>query len=279
MGQFLIPALAVALLVAALQTRRSLRRGIVVAAAGLGAAALVLAPVIARNVATFDAWRLTSQGGGHALHWVMPAALAFANGSPFEETQARMQARLIAAGPRAPNPFEDSDRAMALAREAAHELGPAGLAKAWIAGTLVNLAAPAAFAVPPIQALERPSFYSTPGNGLIAKLATYVRATESRPVLTILAVSVTLLLAVRAVQVVGLLARWRDMGRWPWLVLLAVTVVAILVTGPVTGVKYRLPLEPLLSILAAAGLVRLGPSRRRGGSGRRLATMPPRPRS
>lgn len=278
--QFFPPLLALVLLAGALRRGHRTGRALGLAALGLGACLAVIAPLAVRNLANFGHLALTSQGGGHALHWVMPAALELAEGIPFERGQTIMRERLAAASSvHSANPFVESARAMATARAAAVELGVLELAKAWLAGATVNLAAPSVFAVPPIQRLERPSFYATPGDGLLAKLVNYVTATRSRLVLALLAGSVSATLAVRAVQIVGLVTRRRELADSAWLFLLLVAAYVVVVTGPVTGVKYRLPLEPLLTILTAAGLVRLWPAGRRGVSAGRPATTPPKPRS
>ncbi|MEX2650554.1 MAG: glycosyltransferase family 39 protein [Alphaproteobacteria bacterium] len=280
MMQFFPPLLALVLLAGALRRGQRLGPSLGLAALGLGVCLAVMAPLAARNLASFGHLALTSQGGTHALHWVMPAALEFAEHRPFEDGQELMRGRLEAVSPvHSANPFVESARAMAVARAAAAQLGVVRLAKAWLAGATVNLAAPSVFAVPPIQRLERPSFYATPGDGLMAKLANYVTSTRSSLVLALLAGSVAATLAVRLVQLVGLFARRRELAGAAWLFLLLVAAYVVVVTGPVTGVKYRLPLEPLLTILTAAGLVRLWPAGRRGVSAGRPATTPPTARS
>src|SRR5262249_57095274 len=68
-----------------------------------------------------------------------------------------------------PNPFRRSDIASGLAWQEMARLPPAALAKGWLEGMVVNLAAPALLADPRVRALPKPSFYNTPGASLWQK--------------------------------------------------------------------------------------------------------------
>jgi hypothetical protein len=257
-----------------------------VRAAGLALLALmgslaVTAPYALRNVTAYGHLALTSQGGTHALFWVVPAAREFAEGVPFAITQNDMALSRDRAYPaRSANPFVESYHAMAVARAAMTEMGVVALARAWVSGAVINLAAPSVFAVPPVQRMERPSFYATPGDGLMGKLVAYVRATGNAAVLALLFGGAALTAATRLVQLVGLVAVRRRLAEPSWLFLLIVAAYVLAITGPVTGVKYRLPLEPILTVLMAYGLLALRPPwRARRAAGTRPATTPPTPRS
>lgn len=278
--QFMPPVFALLVLYGVWRGRRRPAEAVVIAAFAFVASLLIPMPHAIRNLADFGHLALTSQGGTHALNWVVPAAREFALGVPFETGQHDMALRRDLAYPiRSDNPFVESGHDMAVARAAMAELGPAGLAHAWLAGAAINLAAPSLFAVPPVQRLERPSFYATPGAGLFDKLAAYARATGNPTVLAVLAVGVLATLAARVVQLRGLIAARRRLLEPGWLFLIVVAGYVLAITGPVTGVKYRLPLEPLLTILLAFGLWSRRPGRARAAAGAPPATTPPTARS
>src|SRR5258708_7656632 len=93
---FFPPLLLLALAIAAWRHRiapaRSAAHLVIAAIATL----LCVAPVLARNVATYGRVALVSQGGIHAIGWVVPAAREFVLGVPFEEGQRQMRAALDA---------------------------------------------------------------------------------------------------------------------------------------------------------------------------------------
>ncbi|MBM3583957.1 MAG: hypothetical protein FJX36_05855 [Alphaproteobacteria bacterium] len=281
MTQFLPPVFALVVFWGAWRAGTRPARAAGLALLALVGSLAVTAPHALRNVMAFGHLALTSQGGTHALFWVVPAAREFAEGVPFEITQKDMALRQDRMFPvRSANPFVESDHAMALARAAMADMGVVALARAWVSGAAINLAAPSVFAVPPVQRLERPSFYATPGDGLVGKLVAYVRATGNATVLSLLCGGVAVTAAARLVQLVGLIAVRRRLTEPSWLFLLVVAGYVLAITGPVTGVKYRLPLEPILSVLMAQGLLALRlPWRTRRAAERPPATTPPTPRS
>jgi hypothetical protein len=232
-----------------------------------------------RNVADHGSFALVSQGGRHSLLWVAPAAREFVLGTPFEEGQAQMAdrfARLLADQHRDAmpgDPFEAADGMEQVASQALWELGIAGLAQAWLAGATINLAAPALVAVPPVAALERPRFYATAGNDALGKVSNFARAAAGSCFFWLMVPAVLWTGLARLLQLLALFRIGRPGGlkAGPSLYLLATAAYFLAITGPVTGVKYRLPLEPLLIILLAESLVWLAERWR----GRRLS--PPRP--
>ena len=275
--QFVPPLLALVVVVAALRagTRPAWALGHGMLA--LVACLAVLTPVAIHNHARYGHLALTSQGGRHALLWVAPAALEYAEGVPFAEGRRRLADRL-SAYPENENPFAASARAQAVARDELRGIGWAGLARAWLAGAAINLGAPSVTAVPAFQRLERPRFYATPGDGPVQK-ALNVLGGAGAGVAMLLVGGVAATAAVRAVQLIGVARLGRRLLSLPWLFLFAVAVYVLLVTGPVTGVKYRLPLEPLLTMLFALGLLGRRQRPAHGEPAACPATTPPTGRS
>jgi 4-amino-4-deoxy-L-arabinose transferase-like glycosyltransferase len=256
---FFPPLLLAALAIAAWRHRIPPARAAAHVALAAVITVLCVAPVLARNVATYGRFALVSQGGAHAIGWVVPAAREYVLGIPFEEGQRQMRAELdaqLAADhlARLPDdPFAASDEMEKAARKALQRLGVTGLAKAWIAGAVINLGAPALVSVPLVAGLERPHFYETPGTSAVDKVWAFGRRAAGSRFFWLMLPALAWVAASRAVELGGLLAIGRGGGLplGPSLYLLAVALYFLAVTGPVTGVKYRLPIEPLLILLLA----------------------------
>ena len=225
--------------------------------------ALLIFPLIQRNVNEFGHYGLVTQGGAHSLYWIVPLAREYADGVPMAETQKEMRDRMgihlkkkgLKELP--VNPFERNALFMPVAKNAILELGAWKIIKAWAVGSAINISAPAIISVPLVSKMERPSFYETAGDTPIAKIINYFTKTSSRlfVVLILLAGFATAL--ARVLQLVGLFRIGRSQGlpSAPCLFLIATAVYFLAVTGPVTGVKYRLPIEPFLVILLAEALL------------------------
>jgi len=258
---FFPPLLLAALAIAAWRHRIPPARAAAHVVGAAVATVLCVSPVLTRNVATYGRFALVSQGGTHAIGWVAPAAREFVLGIPFEEGQRQMRVELdaqVAAErlPRLPDdPFAASDEMEKAASKALRQLGVMGLVKAWFAGAMINLGAPALVSVPPVAGLERPHFYETPGASAVDKVWTFGRRAAGSTFFWLMVPALVWMAASRAVEFAGLFAIGRSSGLplGPSLYLVAVALYFLAVTGPVTGVKYRLPLEPLFVLLLAEG--------------------------
>jgi hypothetical protein len=223
---------------------------------------LCVGPLLVRNADAYGHFGLTSQGGTHSLFWVVPLAREFSRGVPFSRSQEEMRERLdrhlrqhdLDDMPQ--NPFERSRYLMEVAQGALREMSVGELARAWGAGAMINLFAPSLSSVPPVSTMERLRFYETPGRTPLDKVVNFLRGAKHWPYVFLMVGAGALTVAFRLVQGVGgvHLFRHRPDMIGPLLYLSAVFVYILVVTGPVVGVKYRLPLEPLLILLTAAGL-------------------------
>jgi hypothetical protein len=156
------------------------------------------------------------------------------------------------------NPFELAAVKVELAREEMARLPLAAFAKAWLEGMVVNLGAPALLADPRVRALPKPSFYGTPGTSLWERARAYL-LDDPGWYQVLLVAGVVGMLPFLVLEAVGfvMLARMR-----PWVAVFAAGVLAyfLLLNGPVATAKYRLPMEPVLIVLAAIPLARLAES-------------------
>jgi 4-amino-4-deoxy-L-arabinose transferase-like glycosyltransferase len=247
--------LAYLLIVLVLQRRLSARN----AAQLVGAAAIVglcIAPVLARNVIQFGAWSLTPQGGWHLASFVVPLVKEARDGTPWQLGYDEMERRmLLRFGNPDDNPFEESRRYTELGREALAELGLVAVGKAWLRGAAINVAAPGIILSPPLYHLPRTGFYATVGTSFSEKVIKFLLYSDNAAYAWALLLGLLGVGVVRLIQLSGLVAMIiRREISLPVLGLLGGWFVFILLAnGPIASPKYRLPLEPLLTVLTGAG--------------------------
>jgi hypothetical protein len=208
--------------------------------------------VLLRNVIHYQSFNLTSQAGDHLAFWIVPLVTERADGTPYQMTVDRMEARFRHASSGEANPFRRAAIASDLARQEMARLPLTAYAKAWLEGMVVNLAAPALLGDPRVRALPKPSFYNTPGANLWQKARAYILEDPGRYQLLLVLGLITLLPFI-VLEAIGFVMLARMM---PWAAVFAGCVVAyfLVLNGPVATPKYRLPIEPVLIVLAAIPL-------------------------
>lgn len=225
----------------------------------IAAASLVLlvctTPIVLRNGMQLGTWTLTTQTGSYSAFWLVPLVMQAKNGTPWEEgvriVRQRIEGRF---GPDSGDRSEDSRRQSQVASEALRELGVLALAKAWLYGAAVNLGAPAATIFPPVAQLPRTGFFATPGTSMPAKIANFLFHSDNRLYAWLILTGIGGVVIFRLIQIRGMFAVLRRRNMYPATALLASWVVFILlVNGPIASPKYRLPIEPVLVLLTAAG--------------------------
>lgn len=261
MLQFYVPLLAITVVIAAWRAGLKGQAVFGHVAASLLCLLVFVAPLIARNAAAYGHYGLVSQGGTHSLNWVVPLTRELSAGTPFAQTQREMKqklaARLAAEGRSdlSANPFERSRQQLALAREEALAHGFYPLLKAWTLGSAVNLFAPSLHAIPWMERIDRPRFYETRGDSLVTKVWNFLTDPNGRLYLSLMMPAILWTIAIRLVQGAGVFHAVRAPASRPGaLFLLATAAYVLAVTGPILGVKYRLPLEPILICFLAIGL-------------------------
>jgi hypothetical protein len=209
-----------------------------------------------RNVSQFETWAVTSQGGLHLAFWVVPLVKESHDGTPWQQGYNAMQKRVADRFPASSaNPFENSRRYTEVAREALAELGPVAIAKAWLSGAAINIAAPSIILSPPISTLPRTGFYGTPGASPLQKIENFLFRSDNALYTWVLIIGIIGVAIIGAVQLGGLFVISRDRRHWPAVLLFLLWLLFILaINGPVASPKYRLPIEPVLMVLTGAGL-------------------------
>jgi 4-amino-4-deoxy-L-arabinose transferase-like glycosyltransferase len=243
--------------VVALVQRRSFAPALAAVTLFAVAAAAPIAPVLLRNIVHYGSFDLTSQTGDHLAAWIVPLVTQRADGTPYQTTVDRVEARyrqaLAQRGANAPpNPFTRAAVKAEVAREEMARLPLAAYVKAWLEGMVVNLAAPALLVDPRVRALPKPSFYNTPGASLWEKGRAYVFDDPGRYQLLLVS-GLMAMIPFLALEAIGFVMLARTL---PWAAAFAGGVLAyfLLVSGPVATPKYRLPMEPVLIVLAALPL-------------------------
>jgi hypothetical protein len=269
----LLAATVPLVLVIALMQRRGFAAALAAALLFAVGAAAPIAPVLLRNIIHYGSFSLTTQTGHHLADWIVPLVTERADGTPYQNTVDRMEAlyaqraQTTLCAPRKlecgaehdlngqTNPFQRAAVKSEVAREAMARLPLSAYAKAWLEGMVVNLASPALLIDPRVRALPKPSFYNTPGASLWEKTRAYL-FDDPAAYQVLLIVGLVAMLPILMLEAAGFVMLLRTL---PWAAVFAGGVLAyfLLLNGPVATPKYRLPMEPVLIVLAAIPLARL----------------------
>jgi hypothetical protein len=228
---------------------------------------IAFGPIHHRNYYEYNSFSLTSQGGGHTLYWVVPATYQYSGQGSYQEGQSLAKNYLKSAMLRdgfqmsSNNQFKDSSYRMQVAKEIFADLGLLNMLHAWSSGTVINLLTPSIAHAPVVRSMPHPSFYETPGNGAVEKLINYVTNTDGLFYLSIISIGTLISLVFLVVSIFGFYKVVQSvlLGRQSRDVLvfsLFIIIYFVAITGPIVGVKYRLPIEPILTMFFSYALVR-----------------------
>ena len=110
---------------------------------------------------------------------------------------------------------------------------------------------------PALRAMEHPSFYETEGNGIVEKLYNYIKNSSGFLYLLILAVGTIISVIFTMLALVGVYKMISELPPITVTTLLLLVGYFFAITGPIIGVKYRLPVEPILTLFATYFLNRI----------------------
>jgi hypothetical protein len=130
------------------------------------------------------------------------------------------------------------------------ELGFLNMLKAWVVGSTINLLAPSVAYTPALRSMEHPSFYETEGNGIVEKLFNYIKNSNGFLYLSILAVGTIISIIFTMLALIGVFKMISALPPITVTTLLLLVGYFFAITGPIIGVKYRLPIEPILILFA-----------------------------
>ena len=220
---------------------------------------IALGPIHHRNYDKYSSFLLVSQGGKHTLKWVVPSVYQYSGQGSyqegqllakdyFEDSMRRDNLQMVTN-----DPFKNSSYQMQAAKGLLTELGLFNIVHAWSAGAIINFLSPSAAYAPVVRAMDHPSFYATSGDGAIEKLINYITNTNGFIYLMIIVVGSLISLIFLVVSMFGAykMIKFPQPGRWnkgTILFLLFIIIYFVAITGPIVGVKYRLPIEPVMII-------------------------------
>jgi hypothetical protein len=250
----LLPAIAAIILF--ITARIDLRRAVICSVLFCVTAAAPVAPTIVRNYVYFDKFALTSQSGTHLAIWIAPMLRQRQDGTPYEASVKKMHASIDEAAKQNPDafrsPFEQSSLMTRLALAELSSISASTLIKGWIEGAAINLFAPATLGDPRVRAMEKPSFFATPGRSMTERAALYLKSSSVAFAGVTIAGAAGSILSI-ALAAVGIACLFRARAAFAALAAMPV-VYFLLLNGPVGSAKYRIPMEPSLIVLAAVGL-------------------------
>ena len=226
---------------------------------------LVITPWMVRNAVAAGYPGLSTVGAINLYRYNTAALRAHVRGTSFASEQNRIDRELAAAD-------SPAARARLARRQAVPELLRHPLAYAWI-----HLRSSAASLLPAAGDLMRLAGIRVGGRGTLGVLQDHGPAAAvrhyfgGRPAAAAASVPAVLLLALKYLAALwGTWTLWRSGRRWEcaWLVL--AVGYFLLVPGPASHPRFRVPVEPVLALLAGVGAAALARPKREIGSSRQL---------
>jgi 4-amino-4-deoxy-L-arabinose transferase-like glycosyltransferase len=260
---YLIPILFIGLVSWRLWHRDTILKISTLAVLYLVIVGVLLGGIYQRNYQQYESTALVSQTGVHLLGWVVPATYQYSGQGSYQEGQQLARGRLTSALQHdqlealPSNPFESSSYQANVGKDVLFELGFLNTLKAWVVGSTINLLAPSVAYAPALRAMEHPSFYETEGSGIVEKLFNYIKNSSGFLYLLILAVGTIISVIFTMLALVGVFKMILALPPVTTTTLLLLVGYFFAITGPIIGVKYRLPVEPILTLFATYFLNRI----------------------
>ena len=259
---YLIPILGVIFPWYLLSKEESLSKVVLHISAFILTVSILLAPLLDRNYRQFDTVSITSQAGLHLSRYLVPLAIHFSEGVSYEEAVNEVADRIERSkqtdqADSESNPFEVSRHESKVSIERLFELGVSRVAYSWIVGSTLNLASSGVMVMPWVRGLPHNSFYNTTGENIIEKVINFISDADSLKYLLVIALANIISLFLFVVKIFGVYFLVKNPsqygGGWVVVFILGVITYFLLITGPVIGVKYMIPVEPFLTVLAVVG--------------------------
>jgi len=214
------------------------------------------------NYQQYGSTALVSQTGTHILGWVIPATYQYSGQGNYQEGQQLSRERLNLALQRdhltilPSNPFESSAYQANVGKELLFEFGFVNILKAWTVGSAINLLAPSVAYSPALRSMDHLSFYETKGNGVFNKVSNYIKNSSGFLYLLILIVGTILSAIFFMLALVGVFKINSVLPPITVATLLLLVGYFLAITGPIIGAKYRLPIDPILTLFVTSFLNR-----------------------
>ena len=221
-----------------------------------------------RNYVEYGAFGLVTQGGTHLFGWVLPAAYQYSGQGSYQDgqkwSQDMLQKTMRNDGlDKLPSGIFEMDLYYKkVTKIALLELGIVNVIKSWTVGSIINLLSPSVAYAPAVRTMPHPSFYETQGNGAVAKIWNYLHNTDGIVYLAILVIGSIFSFLFAILALFGSITLSKDIykGMFGYLPMSSLFTLIMLIgyllaiTGPLIGLKYRLPIEPIMTIFVAYAL-------------------------
>jgi len=258
---YLLPFLLVSLIGLRLWHRDSILKIIKLISIFLIVVVTLLGGIHQRNYQQYDSMEFVSQTGTALLGWVIPATYQYSGQGSYQEGQAISSKKLDIALRRdnmnalPKDPFKNSAYQVDVGKEIFMEMEMVNIVKAWAVGAVINLFTPSVAFSPALRSMEHPSFYETKGVGVINKLLNYIKNSSGNFYLLILAIGTIISILFISLVAIGMFKMFLTFP--PVIVATLIIIVGyfLLITGPIVGVKYRIPIEPLLTVFASYAII------------------------
>jgi hypothetical protein len=215
---------------------------------------VLLGSIHQRNYQQYGSTAFITQTGGAVLGWVVPATYQYSGMGSYQDGQKLVKKRLDLALQKdhllelPSNPFESSAYRANVGKEILLEFGFINIIKVWLVGSTTNLLAPSVVFSPALRSMEHPSFYETKGSGVVEKLFNYIKNSSGLLYLSILAVGAIISIIFTMLALIGVFKMISVFPPITVTTLLLLVGYFLAITGPIIGVKYRLPIEPILTL-------------------------------
>ena len=222
---------------------------------------VLLGGIHQRNYQQYGSTALVSQTGTHLLGWIVPATYQYSGQGSYQEGRQLARERLVSALQRdqleelPTNPFENSSYRANVGKDILFEFGFLNILRAWVTGSAINLFAPSVAFSPALRSMEHLSFYETKGNGIVEKLFNYIKNSSDFLYLFILAIGTIISVIFIMLALIGVFKMILILPPIKVATILILLGYFLIVTGPIVGVKYRLPIEPLLIMFVSYAIL------------------------
>ncbi len=225
----------------------------------------LLGPLHLNNWDRYQTVDLVSQTGTALLNWVLPGTVQYSGIGSYQEGKHlasqkladRMRSDNLTELPS--NPFLASEYQSEVAIQAIKELGVVSIARAWFVGSILNIAAPSIMSAPFFRAMNTQSFYYTEGAGVVDKMLNFL-SVNSLTFNLLFLIGTLISGALAALSLTGFLLLLQSKSFDLRIAVYFLTVMGLyflLITGPIIGSKYRLPIEPIMTMFAVYAIVRV----------------------
>ena len=258
---YLLLILLIGLVILRLWQRDNILKIITLLVIFLTVSGALLGSILQRNYQQYESIGLTSMTGTHLLGWVVPAVYQYSGRGSYQEGQKIAKERLALVLQRdrlsleSLNSFERSSYKANVGKDILLEFGFIDVLKAWTIGSVINILSPSVAFSPALRSLKNPSFYMTKGSGIIEKLFNYIKNSSDFLYLFILAIGTIISVIFIMLALIGVFKMILILPPIKVATILILLGYFLIVTGPIVGVKYRLPIEPLLIMFVSYAIL------------------------